>query len=989
MANGFLLGIVLQSVAVFAEPAFPSPDYAGASIEVPGAQVAESVEELVKLLDEVELLVWRHGSAFPAQLWSPFVAFLERGGSLLHLGGEPFTRPVVGASGARVMQPRTVSLLKALRLNQSYRVAVAGARLEYVGETGIETRSLGQDAWVSVLEPRFSDTKDFDDEDGAPGARDAILHPLGFLHDAGGDSRFPVATASYVIDRLLGRFAGGRWVFHLTNEPPTEAELELLLREARRPAADLRVDPTFGCFHVGEKPSVNVRLHRPLAHDVLELRLTLAVRRPDGSTMSMERSLRAGRHVAQLVPLDVGAAPGLYRVTAEIEGMPAHETGFWIMDGELFTSGGELSMGPWAMERNAVPEPVIGTTVMSGSVHRKFLFEPNAAEWHDTFAELASIDVNLVRTGVWSAYKKISLDANVVDEAFLRALEAYYLSARAHGIPVVFTFFAFMPEAFGGQSPYFDPRSIDGQRAYLAAVARRFAGAKEIYWDLINEPSFANPDKLWLCRPNGDRFEHAAFTKWLAERHSGSPDGRTWQDVVRARWRLRPDEAIGVPTKDDFAERQVMEHHRPYRAKEYAHFAQDAFRHWVSEMTRAIRDAGSDAAITVGQDEGGLFERPNPLFHHDAVDFTSIHTWWFNDALLWDGLMAKARGKPLLASESGIMQRELLSGEAIRTPEVAAALLQRKLAYAFASGAFGLVQWCYQVNPYMASDNEVGIGIKRVDGSYKPEHGVLRDFAAFFARNRGRFTGYREPDNVLLFPSSDHYSPRGLQEAASKRLLGVLSRTLGSVRVVPEHRTIDLGRPDLIVLPSCRGVSHRAWADVMNAVSSGAELHASGWFETDDAGLPATRLGARRRPLARVEVHQEPGAEPRAALFAREAFESWGRAWYPPDAAGEQSGNIRMRAHGRGRIVHNELPLDWAESYVPWGDGPLDAESSEPPAVYHLWFDEVALIVAVNESSVPITIPATSAGTGELAPGAARLLLVTRADPHVAIDSTP
>ena len=787
MASGILVGVLLQSVAIFAEPDFPAPGVAFPLPEVQGARVAATGAELSALLSRVDVLVWRHGAAFPADVWVSLIEFLERGGSLLHLGGEPFTRPVVGEPGARIVQPRTVSLLKELRLNQSYRVGVAGARLEYPGESGLDPRTLAEDAWVSVLEPRFSDTRDSADEEGAQGSRDAILRPLAFLHARLGDPRFPIATASYAIDRLRGRFAGGRWVFHLTSTALPQLEVNLLLAEAKREPIDFRADPTFGCFYQGEQPSLNVRVHRPLAEDVREVLIDVQVQGPSGKLTHARWKMELGRHTSTRMPLSAGDDPGLYRLTMRAEGVPSYETGFWIMDRELLESGDELTMGDWAMERNGVAEPVIGTTVMSRSVHRKFLFEPNAAAWDDTFAELASIDVNLVRTGIWSGYRKVSLDPNVIDEGFLRALEAYYLSARQHGIPVLFTFFSFVPEAFGGVSPYFDPRSIEGQRAYVSAIAQRFSGAKEMLWDLINEPSFANPDKLWQCRPNGDAYEHAAFMEWLERRYSGAADGRSWKDVVRARWRLLPDEAIGVPTEDDFADRQVMDGHRPYRAKEYALFAQDAFRSWALEMTEAIRRAGSDAPITVGQDEGGLFERPSPLYHHDAVDFTSIHTWWFNDDLLWDGLMSKARGVPLLVSESGIMQRELLSGEALRTPDVAASLLSRKFAHAFASGAFELVQWCYDVNPYMASDNEVGIGLRRVDGSYKPEHAVLRDFAGFFARNRGVFAGRLEPQVTLVFPSSDHYSPRGLQANATQRLV----RALGPeqlMQVVPEHR---------------------------------------------------------------------------------------------------------------------------------------------------------------------------------------------------------
>jgi len=987
MSSSILIGVLLQSVAVFAEPEFPASEGAHERIDVPDALVATSTAELASLLDEVDVLAWRHGANFPAELWPPFISFLERGGSLLHLGGEPFTHAVVGEPGARVVQPRSVSMLKALRLNQSYRVDVSGARQEFIRVHGLAPRVLYEGAWVSILEPRFSDTKDFATEDGAPGARDAILRPLAFLHQPRGDPNFPAATSSFAIDRLLGRFAGGRWVFHLASSRPTAIELTYLLNEALRAPIDLRVDPTYGCFHQGERPSVNLRMHRPRADDIREFKVGLVVWRPDGSVQRSEHDLRVGRHATKLVPLDVGEAPGLYRVTAFIEGYPPFETGFWIKDEELFRSGDELTMGVWSLERNGQPEPVIGTTLMSGSVHRKFLFEPNAAEWDDTFRELASLDINLVRTGIWSAYKKISLDQNVVDEAFLRALEAYYLSARSHGIPVLFTFFSFVPEDFGGVSPYFDPRSLEGGRAYISAIVDRFSDTKEMLWDLINEPSFANPNKLWQCRPNGDRFEHAAFLKWLEERYSGSSDGRTWEDIVRARWRLLPDEAIGVPTEDDFVDREVMESHRPYRAKEYAHFAQDAFRDWVVQMTRAIRSANSRAPVTVGQDEGGLFERPSPLFHHDAVDFTSIHTWWFNDNLVWDGRMAKAAGKPMLVSESGIMQRELLSGEAIRSPETAAKLLERKIASAFAAGAFGLVQWCYQVNPYMASDNEVGIGIRRVDGSYKPELDVMRRWAGFFARVGPQLENYREPTSVVLLPSADLYSPRNLQTEAIQRLMQ-LGPGWQQSRIVPEYRTeADLGTPDRIFLPSCRGISDQAWSDLLDAVDTGATLYVSGWFETDDAGLPAHRMGAEWTPLLPVEL-QESDVRPadRVVRFRREVFESWGRARFEHDGSSNRIGSIEKTLRGSGTILHHELPLSWAEEFRGFPGGSPRDDARQPHPRYTIRFgDDLALRITINDTGNAIE---SEYELSPLEPGAARAILEGIGEADQPVDST-
>jgi len=252
-------------------------------------------------------------------------------------------------------------------------------------------------------------------------------------------------------------------------------------------------------------------------------------------------------------------------------------------------------------------------------------------------------------------------ERGVMDEGVARALEAYYLTARAHGVAVIFNLFAFTPEVFGGADPYFDPQALAGQRAFVGTLARRMAPARELVWDLINEPSFASPEKLWSLRPSGSDHERRAFLAWLEARH-----GAGWEDAVRRRWRLRADEPVDLPKEGDFQDAYLPGERRPYRALDYALFAQDAFERWIGDMTRAIRDAGSDGPITVGQDEAGLTTSPSPLFHHRSLDFTSIHTWWSNDALLWDGLMAKPSGAPLLVSETGIIRGPALAQDRLR-----------------------------------------------------------------------------------------------------------------------------------------------------------------------------------------------------------------------------------------------------------------------------------------------------------------------------------
>ena len=942
-----------RQLVTFDEPRFPEVD-AFPLRPVPSARATTSTADLTDALRPGAVLVWRHGSAFPADAWKAILDFLDGGGNLLYVGGEPFSRPVVGEHGSRRVEPRTLAQLQALRLNQSYRIDVGTARLKRVGADGVPARRLPEGAWVAALEPRFTDTQDFPFESGSPGAREALLRPLAYAHRDGADARFPTAAVAYAIDRLRGRFAGGHWVFWLASAPPHDAEWTWLIDEAMRRPVDFRVDPTFGCFHEGEQPSLIVRAHRPGSPGSVTVPCAVSIEGPasasatarlgpNGSRSQHSVELTVAEHGTARVPLTGSFAPGLYRVTVDTQELGRTITGFWVFDKELFASGDPLTFDDNTLRRAGKPEPVVGTTTMSATVHRDFLFEPNAAVWDETFGELASLGMNAIRAGIWSGWRKISVDANVVDESVVRALEAFYLTARKHRLPVIFSVFAFVPEDFGSGDPYFDPRALQGQRALLSAFSRRLTRAREFIWDLINEPSFASPRHLWSLRPVRSSHEREAFIDWLSKRY-----GSDWQHVVRRRWRLRPDEGIDLPVDDDFGDAWVMGARRPYRALDYALFAQDMFERWILDMTKAIRDGGSQGAITVGQDEAGLGTSPQPLFHHTSVAFTSMHTWWANDSLLWDGLLSKATGTPLLISETGIMQRQRLSGEAIRTPEEFASLLSRKIAYSFAAGAFGVIQWCYETNPFMNSDNEAAIGAKRVDGSAKPEHAVLAATAKFVARNRSRFDGRVPPDVVLVVPTSEHLSPRSLGLPATRVAVRAFYEDLGiPLRAVAEHRAArDLGKPRVIVLPACRSVSDDGWKAIVAAVEQGATLICSGWFETDEAGLPAERLGGGSRPLRMYED---------GLRFSGTIPESWPAADFSAP---------RRVSRGAGTIVHHPLPIEWADftpslaayyrsALAGTSIAPLVDPGGVPRSVLlaTIPFRDAWLLVAINEAS--------------------------------------
>ena len=178
--------------------------------------------------------------------------------------------------------------------------------------------------------------------------------------------------------------------------------------EARRRPVDFRVDPTFGCFHDGEQPSVIVRAHRPGSSGSLAVPCARDARRAQRVT---EHSLggpercraRYGARAARRF-VRAGSLPG----DVDTEALGRATTGFWMFDADLFASGDALTFDGDTLRRGGRAEPVVGTTTMSATVHRDFLFEPNAAVWDDAFGEIASLGMNAIRTGLWSGWRKIT-----------------------------------------------------------------------------------------------------------------------------------------------------------------------------------------------------------------------------------------------------------------------------------------------------------------------------------------------------------------------------------------------------------------------------------------------------------------------------------------------------------------------------------------------------------------------------------------------------
>ncbi|MDO3410302.1 beta-galactosidase [Saccharibacillus sp. CPCC 101409] len=628
------------------------------------------------------------------------------------------------------------------------------------------------------------------------------------------------------------------------------------------------------------------------------------------------------------LPFDV--EPGLYTVNGIAES-PEGEVrtltqGFWGRDDELLSAGSPISAGRDYFVQGGRPLPVVGMTYMTSDVARKFLFLPNAAVWDRDMAEMTRAGINWIRTGIWTAYRNImQVDGHASEEALL-AIDAFLLTAAKHNLHVTFTFFSFTPETWEGKNPYLDPQSVEAQKRFVRSIVSRHTKTTHVDWDLINEPSMFDPARIFSSGPRSmrDEYERAAYATWLKRRHGSI-------HALREHWNMTPAElpsfegaAIPEVEEINFDVQDMTSAKKGTRWLDYCLFSAEMHSAWAAELNAAIKQLVPDHLVTVGQDEALGSQRPSPLFYEDAVDYTTVHSWWLNDDLVWDGVFAKTPDKPNLIQETGIMYVETPDGRAKRSELELRNILERKYAYAFSTGGAGAIQWIWNTNFYMDNANESHIGALRADGTQKPEADVSYDFGRFMAQIRDLFTGRVPEDVAAVFPYSNDFSNRPFAKEATSRLTRVLTYRLKlPFRAVSEYRLDSLksNPAKLILLPSPHNMDEDSMKKLLRiAKSTHATLVITGpagldayWHESDRADK---LLGIRSLSNVRREEVLELGGRRLPVSFGgRRIAETLKEI--PADAEGRADAVLDV-PNGKGRLIWSPLPVELGS-----GDEPI------------------------------------------------------------------
>ncbi|OAB32969.1 beta-galactosidase [Paenibacillus glacialis] len=841
----------MNHIVVLYDPTFP---YQGDEIDklsltkLQGGANVVNVDDLDQALTTLEggCFVNLHAPYFPKNSWDIIVRFLERGGSLLSIGGAPFRTPVYRENGQWLAEVEQTSYHQHLNIHEAMPI-----QPEPFDHLISSTDNPICSPYINglTIEPTFSFvlhvTKEtsLPHEMGSLGPMNAHIQPL--VTAISKDGR-EVGAPIVMIENTRGTFAGSRWMF--VNQPlrasfwnAEGAEAIVTWAEyCSRGVTELWLKPSYASYDPGDRAKFKFQW-QTLGNNSTsqadtsnkEWTMKLSFGKDAGGEPQAEwtetyvlTSSREQQSITINVPVELQA--GQYTMRADLIANTGERKtmrqGIWCWDEQMLQTGEPLTCDRDYFHKGGRPLPLVGMTYMTSDVARNFLFLPNVAVWDRDMGAMKKAGINYIRTGIWTGYRQIMLLDGHPSEDVLRAIDAFVMTAKKHDLELTFCFFSFAPEMWEGLNPYLDPRSLEAQKRFIGSIVSRHSQTSNVHWDLINEPSMFDPKQIFSKGPRSahDPYEKAAYIEWLKQRHGSIRE-------LQERWGMTPVklpsfDSIQIP-EDSEINSDIQDVHlgkKGTRWLDYSLFSMDMLNRWANELNETIRSFAPNHLITIGQDEGLNAQRPSPFFYEKSMDYTTNHSWWLMDQLVWDGIFAKTPYKPNVIQETGIMYVETPDGMAKRSEEELRNILERKYAYAFSTGGAGAVQWLWNTNYFMNNVNESNIGALRADGTEKPEANVSYDFGQFMGEIRDLFVDRKLEDTVMVFPYSNDLSNRRFAVEATSRATRVLAHDMNvPFRAMGEYQLDALNDQPakLIIVPSPHNFSDVAMEQLLDHVA--------------------------------------------------------------------------------------------------------------------------------------------------------------------------
>jgi hypothetical protein len=862
-------------------------------------------------LAEGDLLILPYGSAFPADAWETIRRHLDQG-NLLVLGGRALFVPVYhDSSGWRVEQPQN-TFSKFIGIEHSYVAPQHGPwKLQWHEDA----------VWFQGgdLNPR---------QVFVNAGRDWRYHGLGYLVNERGDRLVAPITCTDLIGSTLPTQRNVFLCFDSESSYWDSKSGNELMRQAAvyasRGGVRIWFDLEQLTLNRGDRVSGAVDVMR----NGESVKLTLELL--SGETVLASSMTICGDLFREEINLKYALNnPGIYKVRATLSSgdtlLDRYTAGVVVRDTALLHSGERLEAGRDYFRLGGKPYLMVGANYFSNDLYTSAFFVGssiggNAWIWERDFAEMERQGITAVRTGIWqNRARYLDVVTGAADERILRAIEAYLHAAARHHMQVIFTFFAFDPQTelqqgngqegnrLGpGSNPYIDPVAIAAQAAYVRTIASRFRNVPFVSWDLINEPSFNNPKRPWKGNsPNGDPKETASWQRWLEQRYDSITN-------LANAWNVPPTELGGfnrvqLPSYADL-ELQRTGNSRLIRAVDYNLFAQDAFRSWTDSIIHAIRTTGSQQVVTVGQDEGGVADRVlNQFWAESKVNYTVNHTWWRDDALLWNSIVAKSIYKPNLIGETGPQPVLSMDGSWRWDDIQGLGLAERKLALGFANANAGVLHWDWSRDDLFS--------LLRRDGSYKQWMEAIRGIASFAREAQPYATESVHPDIALVLPQSLQLSVFGSWGVTAQQnsVRSLYNYARGTACIIGEFQLARIPKVKLIIVPSPWVLSQQAWDQLMSKVKAGATLLISGRIDADEHWKTVPQR------LRDWNVKYSS-----ASLITRDVLVKWSGGSSQLSYSGEKttyaergvlnnSQTFLDFSLGKGRILYSPFPLEMSD----------------------------------------------------------------------------
>lgn len=878
------------------------------------------------LPEDTDVLVNLHGQYFPKKQWASILSGLQSGMGYISFSAKaPLSRPVrENADGSWYAErPQTAYHKKLMIQNcipiERERQQSLRCNMDFPVLAGHLDAFEQTDTQGFIVQ--FTSADDHPGTCGSSGPIDGNIVPL---VQAIGTHGAPVAACVEMIECYRGPMSGSRHLF--INQNPSETfwrheGVTILKKLADLSASGVTrfyLEPGYALYYPHETPTLKLTYESLRTSKSAELHLEIE---KDGDTVwSSDKTLCLEPEISyEQIVAPLALETGFYAVKATItaDGEPAriYRQGFWGYDADLIHHADTVTCGKDYFLKNGQPMPVVGMTYMQSDLHRKFLFMPNPYRWNEDFVEMKRAGINMIRTGVWTAYRQIMFIDGKPDESVMRAFQAMVHTACKHDIPLVFCLFAFTPEQWEGKNCYLDPDCLRAQKRYIAAFLEKAENCGLVSWDLINEPSVCNPQRLWSSRPNGDAFELAAWRTYLRQKHGTA-------EQLQERWNVSADqcasfETAPLPEESCFNDSPTAaQPTNGFPAFDYHLFTMQVMNNWIREMTDFIRKKGNTQLITVGQDESLPGKKPHPFLFGCCTDYVCNHSWWLMDGLYQDGVFSKPADQPSLIQETGIMYVANADGRARRNFNETRNILERKYGLAFGSGCAGAVHWLWNTNCQMNDLNEAHIGAILADGSQKAEADISYDYGRFMQVCAPYLTEKQREKIAVVLPFSNLFSVRNRAE----QILVTVSRVLGYEMKIPfqalsEYEVRADMNYDVVIVPSPRILTSRCFEALCALAEKGTTVAFTGAYCQDEYFITCQERLGRICKNAEILLAQR---EEKLELTGKTYFASFsGDSLAFVDKALPDQGNnaVVQIPYGNGQIVWCNLPLELNDNH--------------------------------------------------------------------------